>query len=108
MLDTGAAFTVLEASRKKTFEVQDRPTPRTATGAGCNELPLTLSSDNLLQLGALRIGDQDLTLMSLAHVNQSFQEGGMKPIDGVIGADILREFRAVIDYGEMVLRLHKR
>ena len=44
-------------------------------------------------------------LMNLDHVNHSFKKMGHEAIDGVIGADILTERRAIIDYYNQILYL---
>ena len=43
--------------------------------------------------------------MDLSHINDSFIALGVERIDGVVGADVLLEGGAVIDYGSMILYL---
>jgi hypothetical protein len=45
--------------------------------------------------------------MKLDHVNKAFTSMGLKEVDGVIGADILTENKAIIDYSNLILYLRK-
>jgi hypothetical protein len=43
--------------------------------------------------------------MNLDHVNDAFESMGLEKIDGVIGADILTNHNAIIDYSNLILFL---
>jgi hypothetical protein len=42
----------------------------------------------------------DFILMDLSHVNEALKETNELPIHGIIGADFLKQTRAIIDYGK--------
>ena len=44
-------------------------------------------------------------MLDLSHVNQSYEQIGLKPIDGVLGSDVLLKYNAVIDYEKKILKL---
>ena len=46
--------------------------------------------------------------MNLDHVNNAFKSLGIKETDGVIGADILSDRKAIIDYTNLILYLKRR
>ncbi len=56
-----------------------------------------------LVLGDFEIKDDKMILLDLSHVNESYKLMKLKPVDGVIGGDILKKYKAVIDYGKKVL-----
>ncbi len=56
-------------------------------------------------LGDLVIEQFEVTLLDLSHVNSSYSELGLAPIDMVLGGDILRDYSAVLDYGSLELIL---
>ena len=45
--------------------------------------------------------------MNLDHVNSAFESMGLEKVDGVIGADILTNYNAIIDYKNLTLYLKK-
>lgn len=52
--------------------------------------------------------DFKIHLMSLDHINNAFRQLNLKEIDGVIGADMLTQGKAIIDYENLVLYLRKQ
>jgi hypothetical protein len=108
VLDTGAGRSVIESSRRAKFRLAriDDATG-VAIGAGGN-VPLRMSHGNRLQIG--RYVDFGFTayLMPLHQVNLAFLRRGHDGIDGVIGADVLRNGAAVIDYAGGTLYLKPR
>ena len=59
-----------------------------------------------LMFGDLEIADYTAVVLDLSHVNTSYKSMKMKPIDGVLGADILKTYRAIIDYGKKTLLIN--
>jgi hypothetical protein len=45
--------------------------------------------------------------MNLSHVNYAYAQIGQKPIEGVLGSDLLKKYKAVIDYPKRKLYLSK-
>jgi hypothetical protein len=37
-------------------------------------------------------------LLDLSHVMTTYRQMGIQPVDGVLGSDILKKYKAVIDY----------
>ena len=44
-------------------------------------------------------------LLDLSHVNNSYEQIKLKPVDGVLGSDLLLKYSAVIDYDKKILKL---
>ena len=57
-----------------------------------------------IKIGEIEILDYKTILLDLSHVNQSYEQIGLKPVDGVLGSDILLKFNGVIDYEKKVLK----
>jgi len=49
--------------------------------------------------------DYEAVLLDLSHVNKSYEQIGLKQIEGVLGSDILLKYNAIIDYPKKELRL---
>jgi hypothetical protein len=56
------------------------------------------------QLGETVFKDYQAVVLNMEHVNQSYQMLGQKQIDGVLGGDLLRKLRAVVDYRKNEIR----
>ena len=64
------------------------------------------STGNKIEIGNYKVTDFTLATMSLAHANQAMAElGATEEILGIIGVDILKPARAIIDYSSMTLFL---
>ena len=106
ILDTGAGGTMIEEKYKNKFKMQTREGYDTATGAG-GQLKIQNSENNIIKIDDIELREQKLSLMSLAHINNAFERLGLKKVDGIIGADILKSGEAIIDYKNLNLYLKK-
>jgi len=98
ILDTGASGTVIEIKNQTKFKMQIEESDRQAAGAGGANMQMKASSGNDLVLGELQLKNSQLMLMDLDHVNNAFKAFGVPEVDGIIGADILTNNKAIIDY----------
>jgi aspartyl protease len=107
IIDTGASKTVFDKTRlekyvsAKTFEEHES----LSSGLGTNTMTSQLTLIKKLKIGELVLDNYTTVLLDLSHVNQSYDQIGLKPVDGVLGCDILLKYNAVIDYEKKVLKL---
>jgi len=66
-----------------------------------------ISKKNRIKIGAWDKQNVILILFNLTHVNTALINHNSKPVDGIIGADILKKAKAVIDYEKKYLYLKK-
>jgi hypothetical protein len=57
-----------------------------------------VAKNNTLQLGRWKETEFSLVVFDLSHVNEALQQYKAKPVHGIIGADILLQGKAIIDY----------
>jgi hypothetical protein len=108
ILDTGAGGTVIEVKNKAKFHLQsEKSDDQCATGVGGTVMQMQTSDNNNLKIAELELNELRLRLMNLDHVNNAFESAGLEKIDGVIGADILTNKKAIIDYSNLILYLKK-
>lgn len=105
ILDTGASSTCVDFSRVKFFELFARNSEVKAAGAGATNMLTQVSENNKLELGEWQEPDADIVVFDLSHVNKALLNHKATEVDGIIGADILKEGRAVIDYKQKALYL---
>jgi len=108
IIDTGASQSVFDKNRIGKFLGHENFKSLTAlsTGLGTNSMESHTVSLPEFKLGQLTFKDEHVVLLDLSHVNISFEALGIKPVDGIIGGDILKKFQAVIDYGKKELSLY--
>lgn len=107
LIDTGASRTVFDLNRiDRFFKKTDlRKNDQLSTGLGTNSMVSHVSEIKRMDLGGLIIANYEAIFIDLSHVNASYENIKLKPIDGVIGSDILVQFKAVINYEKMELTL---
>jgi len=105
LLDTGGSSTVLSLAIAREFGLPLAATELRGGGAGAASMELFVVEQAELQLGDVVPRLDRLVAMDLTHVNQALAESGERPIELVIGVDVLTAHRAVIDYGSSSLFL---
>lgn len=109
LIDTGASQTVMDRNRVGLFsaETHFESTGQLSKGLGTDGMESFHFTLGQFILGDLVLEAMQVTLLDLAHVNGSYDQLGLAPIDMVLGGDILKGYTAVLDYGraEMLLTL---
>lgn len=105
ILDTGASATCVSKDEVEYFKLHSELSETKASGAGAVDMETALSENNELKLGHWKIKSLSLIILDLSHVNQALTMQNVKPVHGIIGADVLLEGQAVIDYGQKKLYL---
>ncbi|MEZ4968645.1 MAG: retropepsin-like aspartic protease [Flavobacteriaceae bacterium] len=105
ILDTGASNTCIGLDKIEFFKLNSKDSKIKAAGAGATEMLTKLSTKNVIKIGKWHKQKQKIVLFDLVHVNQALTSHQAMPVDGIIGADILKKGRAVIDYHKKRLYL---
>ena len=107
LVDTGASRTVFDINSISKFTSKKKfgKNNQLSTGLGTN----TMQSHNTIlkkvKIGKVEIENFEAILLDLKHVNESYEKIGLGTIDGVLGGEILVNFKAVIDYGKKQMKL---
>ncbi len=99
ILDTGASTSCIGFKNSTHFSLISEESIIKAAGAGAINMETMLSRKNKLSIGQWKITNMDFVLFDLSHVNEALVQAKEDAIHGIIGADFLKEYRAVIDYG---------
>jgi predicted aspartyl protease len=107
LIDTGASQTVMDRNRMHIFSTQTefKSTGQQSKGLGTDGMDTFHFSINQFILGDLVIDNMTVTLLDLGHVNGSYEDLGLSPIDMVLGGDVLTLHKAVLNYGSMEMVL---
>ena len=105
ILDTGASNSCVGFESIEKFELQAENSKTKASGAGATNMHTQLAKNNLLQLGRWKNDAFELVIFDLSHVNKALQQHKANPVHGIIGADVLLQGKAIIDYYNCCLYL---
>ncbi|MCX6172683.1 MAG: retropepsin-like aspartic protease [Flavobacterium sp.] len=98
ILDTGASNSCVGFEGIDYFNLTAGKSKTKASGAGATGMKTQLAKNNSLQIGRWKTADFHLVIFDMTHVNQALLQHKAKPVHGIIGADILLEGKAIIDY----------
>ncbi|HEA29282.1 MAG TPA: acid protease [Leeuwenhoekiella sp.] len=108
ILDTGASNTCVDFKAADQFKLFAEDSDVKAAGAGAVDMFTQISSNNTVAIENWSIADVDVVLFDLSHVNTALTDHDILGVDGIIGADILNQAKAVIDYEYHCLYLKDR
>lgn len=107
ILDTGASNSCVGFEAIDTFNLDVIDSEIKAAGAGATNMTTQVSKKNSLKIGTWTREKSALILFNLTHVNTALTNHNSKPVDGIIGADVLKKGKAIIDYEKKYLYLKK-
>jgi predicted aspartyl protease len=107
ILDTGASNTCVGFDKLEFFNLSSKESKIKAAGAGATNMETLISTKNRIKLGAWKIKKLRIVLFDLGHVNEALTAHNALPVDGIIGADILKKAKAIIDYDKRYVYLKK-
>jgi hypothetical protein len=103
ILDTGASNSCVDFYTATMFKVKESDVK--AAGAGATDMKTQTSKENKFTIGKWKKEKVVLVLFSLTHVNTALTNHNSRPVDGIIGADLLKKGKAIIDYQKKYLYL---
>lgn len=107
ILDTGASRTVFDKNAIHEFlpNIDLMEHDSTTSGVGSNELESFSAIIKTFEIGNLLIRKYHCAILDLTHVNMAYQMVGRPKVHGVLGGDILRKYKAKINYATKTLTL---
>ncbi len=108
IVDTGASNTCVGFDKIDFFKLNSEASEIKAAGAGATNMDTLLSTKNTIAIGGWKTKKLKIVLFDLGHVNEALISHKALPVEGIIGADILRKSKAIIDYGKCCMYLRPR
>lgn len=108
ILDTGASNTCVGIDKIDFFNLASEESEIKAAGAGATEMETRVSLKNSIKIGDWKTKKSKIVLFDLIHVNEALTNHSASPVDGIIGADILKKGKAIIDYDKKRLYLKNK
>ena len=98
ILDTGASNSCVGFESIELFNLKAGKSKTKAAGAGATGMFTQIAKNNSLKIGRWKTEDFHLIIFDMSHVNDALKQYKAKPVQGIIGADVLLEGKAIIDY----------
>lgn len=105
ILDTGASSSCIGFDDAEHFKLEVKASDVKASGAGATNMLTRISKQNTLQIGRWKKDKVTFVLFDLSHVNTALTTHNAQPVNGIIGADILKKGKGIIDYEKKYLYL---
>ena len=108
ILDSGAGQTVVDAKQSDTLKLKltHDETALTGGGVGAHSIETIPSYNNKIEINNFKIDNLVVAVMSLETAWESLaMAGAHDELFGIIGVDLLKTGKAIIDFGSMTLYL---
>ncbi len=105
VVDTGAGGTILDVEAVSQYKLKLSSASRKGGGVGSAAMRMNYVSKHDLTLGGLDLSGPKLLTLNLSHVNAGLTKNKVEPVVGVIGADVLWNRHAIIDYDRGIMLL---
>lgn len=107
ILDTGASNSCIALESVSHFKLVTAPSEVKAAGAGAVDMETLFSEKNTIKIENWQKKNVGFVIFDMTHVNEALHIAKESSVHGIIGADILKDARAVIDYGRNCVYLKK-
>ena len=97
ILDTGASNSCICTSLEGKFKVISEESKEKASSANSEMTHTKISKRNVIQIGKWN-SNASLITFDMSHINNALSQKKIDPIDGIIGADILKKSNSILDY----------
>ena len=97
ILDTGASSSCICTSLENKFKVISKESKEKASSATSQMTHTKISKRNAIQIGKWE-DKINLITFDMSHINTALSEKKINPIDGIVGADVLKKSNSILDY----------
>ena len=96
ILDTGASNSCICSSLENNFNIISKETINKASSATSEISNTKISKNNTIQIGKWE-NKTNLITFDMSHINHALSEKKIDSVSGIIGADILKKSKAILD-----------
>ena len=105
IIDSGASNSCVNTNLTSKFKLKTSLSQENASSATNTISKMYISKNNRLQIEELLHEDFNVFLFDMSHINKTFKNHAIEEIDGIIGGDILKKFKAIINYDKKKIYL---
>ena len=97
ILDTGASNSCICNTLEINFNIISKETTEKASSATSEIGNTKISKNNTIQIGKWE-NKINLLTFDMSHINHALNEKKINSVSGIIGADVLKKSKAILDY----------
>ena len=107
LIDTGASRSVFDPKTISNFidDIQFEKKEGLTAGVGSSDLESATFRIDVFSIGKVEICDYEAVALDLENIHEMYGKLGLPHIDGIIGGDLLKRYKSVINYKGKKLRL---
>ena len=107
LIDTGASRSVFDPNTISTFidDLEFEKKEGMTAGVGSSDLESATFRIDVFSIGGLEIVDYEAVALDLENIHEMYDKLGLPHIDGIIGGDLLKRYKAIVNYKSKKLRL---
>jgi hypothetical protein len=107
LIDTGASRSVFDPKTISSFidDIQFEKKEGMTAGVGSSDLESSTFVIDRFSIGDLEITDYEAVALDLENIHEMYAKLNLPHIDGIMGGDLLKRYKAVINYRCKKLRL---
>ena len=105
IIDTGASNTCIDLENHKLFKIFPEESPEKALSATDEISKTMISKSNKIKIGKWMKENISIVLFDMSFINKTLVDQGAERVNGIIGSDLLKKGKAIIDYSSNKLFL---
>ena len=107
LIDTGASRSVFDSNTITNFidDIQFEKKEGMTAGVGSSDLESSTFIIDSFSIGNLEINNYEAVALDLENIHEMYAKLALPHIDGILGGDLLKKYKAVINYRSKKLRL---
>ena len=107
LIDTGASRSVFDPKTISSFidDIRFEKKEGMTAGVGSSDLESATFQIDVFSLGEMEIRDYEGVALDLENIHEMYGNLSLPHIDGIIGGDILKRHKAVVNYRSKKIRL---
>ena len=97
IVDSGASNSCICISLENKFKLISKESKEKASSATSQMTNTKISKSNTIQIGKWN-SNASLITFDMSHINNALSQKKIDQIDGIIGADVLKKSKSILDY----------
>ena len=98
IIDTGASNSCIDLENYHLFKIFPEESSEKASSATDEISKTMISKKNKVKIGKWVRKNVSIVLFDMSFINKTLEEHGAKSVNGIIGADLLKKGKGIIDY----------
>jgi len=105
IIDTGASNSCIDLKLCDFYNIRYQKSSEKASSATDQISNTMISKKNQIKIGKWFKKNMTIVLFDMTFINKTLNEHGIESVSGIIGSDLLKKGKAIIDYSENKLFL---